>query len=86
MSKHTPGPWEAVEQKPAVVGPDFELICDTFGQKCRDNARAIAALPDLLEAANKALHALTRNDSTECKAIAIAALRTAVAKAGGSNG
>jgi hypothetical protein len=56
MSKHTPGPWNAADKRPRSHG--FSIFAD--GQyvafvgdsdavtPCEDNARLIAAAPDLL--------------------------------------
>ena len=55
MSKHTPGPWK-VRNQYWIVGPDGGSICKTeyadgIAVKSREeNARLIAAAPDLLEA------------------------------------
>jgi hypothetical protein len=64
MSKHTPGPWKEsknVMEQPVIesVRPDNDafIICQTFGPDKHDNARLIAAAPELLEALRTALDA-----------------------------
>jgi len=90
MSKHTLGPWEAVQtyetfpegdQYPYEVeieGPQGRLICKMRGQNIPANARLIAAAPEMFEA----LRALLRwheceTESDHCWSMA----RAAIAKA-----
>ncbi len=65
MSKHTPGPWKMNDQGPMVEGSRFTIDSETekFGQGYwlvatvtrPDDARLIAAAPELLEACKEAL-------------------------------
>ena len=93
MKKHTPGPWEVWEieqdfdtvvQKPGpdVTDPDEDelLICEVRNPQ---NARLIAAAPELLEACEYAADTLaggpTRSDSqrVECLKIVLGAISKA---------
>ena len=57
-SKHTPGPWRVTKRH--VVGPVISSddqsngmvagVCDVYGDNRNQDARLIAAAPDLLEA------------------------------------
>jgi len=55
---HTPGPWRTFRQNDdacsmtAIVGPKWEYICEVgvAGERLEDDARLIAAAPDLLQA------------------------------------
>lgn len=70
MSKHTPGPWEAVGIYGDVMAEAPRgAICRCYQEKAmnslgptleqsRANARLIAAAPDLLAAAEKSVHLL----------------------------
>ena len=52
MSKPTPGPWRVVKQIDGtymLIGADETIVCDAFEPNPQD-ARLIAAAPDLLEA------------------------------------
>ena len=70
MSKHTPGPWEVVDSfypsMKEVAGPSFNVkavmwatdLTERDYQERLADLRLIAAAPELLEAATKALGAL----------------------------
>lgn len=51
MSKHTPGPWR-YDYKPGycgeIVSTDGTSVCSFTDEPTKDNARLIAAAPDLL--------------------------------------
>lgn len=64
MSKHTPGPWNTQYKTPTLEDcPEFFIMCAggyiATVDSCRDenaqNARLIAAAPDLLEALERLL-------------------------------
>lgn len=85
MNKHTPGPWEVqrtytaleirtAESKPVATLPGYKA-------PYKATACLIAAAPDLLEAAQDALDALTNEDLDPQDAID--ALEQAIAKATG---
>jgi hypothetical protein len=86
MSKHTPGPWKEsknVMEQPVIesVRPDNDafIICQTFGPDKHDNARLIAAAPDLLEVLRWTARALHAEHPAAIKA------RAAIAKATGED-
>lgn len=91
MSKHTPGPWQAVGTY--VCGPDNQSLCQTdpFGDRvvALANARLIAAAPDFYSAAKTFLEyreALDDGDDVAAMhfyAIAKKQLEAAIAKAEG---
>jgi hypothetical protein len=86
MSKHTPGPWEVGGYGGVVipVNRNGSIICSMHGRdstyqgdNCKDNARLIAAAPDLLEALKEFVHpyqsvALTERERNEKALAAIA--------------
>jgi hypothetical protein len=90
--RHTPGPWRAekwlchlatsvtVDDASIVTGKRLIVECET-----EEDARLIAASPDLLDAAQAAEAVLARGrwieGSTDPEAIALAKLRAAIAKA-----
>lgn len=93
-SKHTPGPW-AVTKK-FEVGPisneDDQSngmvipVADVFGENRKDDARLIAAAPDLLKACSCALGWVTGNmDGDADLGDAIELIREAIAKAEGTS-
>ena len=55
-TKHTPGPWHiGMKPGPMIYGPNGEQVADlradmVFPEETTDNARLIAAAPDLLAA------------------------------------
>lgn len=55
----TPGPWNLGDQDPLLVDTEtwyLATVCDNVGEgSSRANARAIAAIPDLLEALEEML-------------------------------
>jgi hypothetical protein len=56
MSKITPGPWKAcsAHARWAVSSGEYvHDLCECYGPEREANARAIAALPDLMEAADR---------------------------------
>ena len=83
---HTPGPWTyslspSTDNTWYVDGPS-RWICNSTARSSEDNARLIAAAPDLLEALGEILRAYTTlmgddEDETMCKA------RAAIKKARG---
>jgi hypothetical protein len=94
---HTPGPWtfeHSMEEDGYVVFPEKEIdpsgrpIALLTGFKNGEDARLIAAAPELLSAARNALNILAALAIGDLKAIktdsaAIAELRAAIAKAEG---
>ena len=96
MSKHTPGPWEITEHRMGTVDGDpwysinkgeIDIAYDRWSHNDestrRANARLIAAVPDLLEAARLAIlafDAVTLKQEKERRAKAEVALRAALAK------
>ena len=99
MSKHTPGPWSA--HKPSAVlgiktdgrqwyirAKDCTVACTLDGES-EENARLIAAAPDLLEALQRLLPAYREAvklwDSNHDDAFTVQA-HNAIAKAGGAHG
>lgn len=87
---HTPGPWETHHSHDVTGYPCF-YIHGLSGDQKRDeatlmaNTRLIAAAPDLLEAAQLAESVLARgkwlDTSPDPEAVALRALRAAIAKA-----
>lgn len=74
QAKHTPGPWIVGPRGAAVYGPDnmrlasLDANAKTLGQRT-DNARLIAAAPDLLAALKALLEDsmyVSDADSCEC--------------------
>lgn len=60
MSKYTPGPWEVVRQKSAVMLENLDIIRDANSRPVayvgrHTDTRLIAAAPDLLAACKEAL-------------------------------
>lgn len=85
--KHTPGPWRmGQEGNLRVYGPDNTssagLIAETFN---RENARLIAAAPELLEACKAALAEAEERDE-DLGANCWPELKAAIEKAEGVNG
>jgi hypothetical protein len=85
--KHTPGPWFAtptsgpfghVSSRPAKYENDGGDICTTW-KNADANTRLIAAAPDLLEAAKRAVREAVADQQDEW----FAALDAAIAKAEG---
>jgi hypothetical protein len=88
MSKHTPGPWKVSGggNAPVIQAQDDTWICTSCAptkEEARNNARIIAAAPDLLEAANSALKLLRGSGFTESTG-AVIQLKAAIAKAEGN--
>lgn len=86
MAGYTPGPWAVEVDYKGDVGvfaPDYGLICYPVEDNYEANARAIAALPDLLAA----LHDLV-DYAAECAAnnderpVSLVAAHAALQKAG----
>lgn len=50
MTTHTPGPWHVSKIEPSEVNTDGRVLARTFGDCALENARLIAAAPDLLAA------------------------------------
>lgn len=85
MSKHTPGPWKAVEdifnERPEIRDKDGRRVCVVvadfpMGNSFMDcNARLIAAAPDLADVAHMVLESVA--DDTRLFKAATAALRKA---------
>lgn len=101
MSKHTPGPWSvnlgAITHPMEILGPNKVKLALITAHDMRhsENARLIAAAPELLDAAVEAWNAfdngkrkhhtdaLTRKCIKGCQACAIKMLSEAIAKAEG---
>jgi hypothetical protein len=82
MTKYTPGPWKFASPWVQTVDDKTPIANFNFYAAKEDNARLIAAAPDLLEAAKFALTIIgERNQDT--LASAEAQLRDAIAKAEG---
>lgn len=86
-AKHTPGPWKLDGVWGLVIGPKGQEICAIHArlpevptEQAKENARLIAAAPDLLEACRKLLAFL---ESTIIKGPAVDELRAAIDKAEG---
>lgn len=77
---HTPGPWEVRNNNNGTLGidafePDGTRCCpaqingdatdETYGPNVRDNARLIAAAPDLLAACEVALELLEQSNGEQ---------------------
>lgn len=61
MSAHTPGPWEHCDDVCVRAGRDLVALCysnPSHADNLHDNARLIAAAPELLDALQDALCAL----------------------------
>ena len=55
---HTPGPWTQSKRNEAdVYSENGERIASAHGPRCADNARLIAAAPDLLAALERIMNA-----------------------------
>lgn len=87
MSKHTPGPWQALGRDilsmhayPRASGPLVCVVDDNDNSKWPADAALIAAAPDLLAACEVLLDAVARGDHKD-KALRTA--RAAIAKAKG---
>jgi len=83
MSAHTPGPWvvKRSTQKAyplAIHGGDFDLAL----AECVENARLIAAAPELLVALTRAAEFLAANYTDADMPDILPACRAALAKAG----
>jgi hypothetical protein len=92
MSKHTPGPWDNNSRRTVVRETSTgEWIADVGGHttpEAHENARLIAAAPELLAAAERVSEAFNRefyngNAVEEMGGSPIAELRIAIAKARG---
>lgn len=95
MNKHTPGPWEMRRDgyvysvatgervcSPHSTLPDSKKVSDQL-KNLKQNARLIAAAPDLLEALKRMV--LDGNCSDKnYRALALEQARTAIAKAEGA--
>ena len=93
-AKHTQGSWQVLHDA-SVVGPDEvqedgsihvqSIARMALCQELMANARLIAAAPELLDAANAALDAMTdERADDEYKKMAVSLLRSAIAKATGA--
>lgn len=88
-AQHTPGPWRIVRDEDGcfeIADENGLLINKTVargGTTNRANARLIAAAPDLLEACESALIALTNPGSENWRQTALTDIRAAIAKAEG---
>lgn len=91
MSKHTPGPWIAMQDPNAMLGDDWVIgrPCgkpDEVAVCSKKDAHLIASAPDLLDALNQAHMALIGylpNHRNDVIASAISVARNAIAKATG---
>lgn len=85
MSKHTPGPWEVLEEKdyPPSVISEMHDICTMSGAKSNPSvmadARLIAAAPELLEALEAVMAEYEDGYGLRC----LKQVRSAIAKATG---
>jgi len=81
MNAHTPGPW--YQHRETVQAPNGTLVATLANANgtCNDNARLIAAAPELLEALQMALPHLESVAMKDNAAYALA--RAAIAKATG---
>lgn len=71
-NKFTPGPWSVVSSKSVEPGPYFPIrVAGAHSDVARvshgENARLIAAAPELLEAAQKLMRAIFK-EAPECAA------------------
>ena len=87
MNKHTPSPWfvDASRQEGLVIRHDSKMVCQIpgYGVGTRiDDARLIAAAPELLEAL-KGLVAWATDVRRDDPAADLAKARAAIAKATG---
>lgn len=91
---HTPGPWHLKvgadgNKYGAIMGPDNVLVATTGYRVCvessedENNARLIAAAPDLLKAAKRALRVLKAQGEAVLPGNALGALDAAIEKAEG---
>lgn len=91
---HTPGPWSNVakEHLDDPSCPEFLIRCgtgyvatvDSSRDENTDNARLIAAAPDLLEAVQKALNFIENTEGEMGEALSCGdCLRAAIARAKG---
>jgi len=90
MSKITEGPWTVEEDVDGgttfywISGPgDYFPVCPEWSIRKKEDAVAIGALPDLMEAARAVLATSTAKIKSGEHAANIKALERAVAKAGG---
>jgi hypothetical protein len=97
LSTHTPGPWWVAKgPTPAVFAgtwPDHDVVCHVnggFDDQYQQNARLIAAAPDLVEALEEAVlyaEIVAQGDGNRVLALrawaAVKATRAALAKARG---
>jgi hypothetical protein len=88
MSKHTPGPWTIRESAThiTVVGANNETIFhdDKRCPSVPEDARLVAAAPELLEALKMAVSALERSDYIQMDGDSVDVIdvsRAAIAKA-----
>lgn len=69
MSKHTPGPW-VHDRDGEILGPDNVIVVYAHGAQravqTDEDARLIAAAPDLLEALENLIDACSRPDGRIC--------------------
>jgi hypothetical protein len=91
MSKHTPGPWNAADKRPRSQG--FSIFAD--GQyvafvgdsdavtPCEDNARLIAAAPDLLAVCQELEESVEYWSEYDVPLGIVDRIRAAIAKATG---
>jgi hypothetical protein len=79
MSKHTPGPWTWNGTFPIrIIDAEGFVVCDGIIPREEDNARLIAAAPDLLAALKYLL-----DNQGDYSSDGIALCRKAIAKAEG---
>lgn len=88
MTKHTPGPWRVGDARHTVFGPKTgaaspETIATMGKNNFRENARLIAAAPEMLEALKVALD--LEGWQTTCAPVEnhFRQIRAAIAKAEG---
>jgi len=77
MSKHTPGPWDIIDQY--IIAGDESVICQWESYSDEADARLIAAAPDML----KALKTIARCGSIDDDWLV--PVRAAIAKAEGAS-
>jgi hypothetical protein len=90
MSKHTPGPWDIIDQY--IIAGDESVICQWESYSDEADARLIAAAPDLLAALHEISRCCDERASFDgdpamkrwCKATSEVA-RAAIAKAEGAS-
>lgn len=83
ITKHTPGPWTVVtSDEDIVIEPNIAVMVN-LNDNLHENARLIAAAPELLEALHDVLVCLEQNEEDPDSA-AVRIVRVAIAKAEGN--